>query len=258
MAKNLHVGESVYVLRRLFGNNDNAPSSFVYAEITRKENRSIFLRKPNGEESAPVSGAKALRRLRVLILRIGDLKTEHNLLDPIKESIHQFCKLLLDDEQLRVYGLRTEQELQMIAHEQGDEASHVVLIGHGRKDAIRFGTNLWMAGNEISGYFGGEGAPVRHFISLCCNTGHSQFARDFSDEYRDATFIAPLGSLDGCIASHFCQTYLSYNLLLGHTDLVSFKKARNNVPNATPFRRWQGGRMYRETKRTTGPNPEVV
>jgi hypothetical protein len=119
--------------------------------------------------------------------------------------------------------------------------SHLVLIGHGKEDAIKFGVDDWIRADSLADIL--TGGNQKTFISLCCKTGNAAFAKKFSVQSNCGAFIAPFHGIHGAVASQFCQTFYSYNMLKGNTIPIAFKKARDAVVQGTSFRLWKNGNM---------------
>jgi hypothetical protein len=246
MATNLAVGEHVYVPRTRMGLDSNAPSAFVSTTVRAVEGRSVRVDLPNGQGwSAPIATSAVHRNIGVLIFRIGDFATELSLLDPLAKSVLQYFRLLLPDDMVGFCEIRSPQEFQKFwtAHHGG--YSHVILIGHGRRDGLKFAVGDWidaeMFGDALTAP---DPVPVpKTFISLCCSTGYAAFGQRFSNYDVCDSLIAPFHSIHGAIASQFCQTFFAYHLLQGETTRVAFKHARKAIPGGTIFRLWQGGEM---------------
>ena len=80
-------------------------------------------------------------------------------------------------------------------------------------------------------------------VSLACLTGVASFAKCLSESPACEAVIAPFHSVQGAVASQFCQTLFAHNLLEGRSTKVAFRNARAAVPGTASFRLWVGGEM---------------
>jgi hypothetical protein len=242
MAEFLKAGEKVFVPRVLVGEDEEHLSAFYHGEVasvTEEPSFSIYLR--DGKISGPLHPKFAHRSLRVLLLTIGDYATEHSLLKNLTNSIHSYFKLLLPDEELRSYSLRTIDELRYLWEQDKDLTSHVVILGHGSPSAIRFGLNDIDANTVLSSLTPGDQA--KQILSVCCHTGSASFAESFSKKRRIVqSFIAPEHPVQGAIASQFCQTYFAEQFLRGLGSYDAWRSARKSTPGSNAFVFWSRGK----------------
>lgn len=145
--------------------------------------------------------------------------------------------------------VRSLREVEVIWLDVGRLYTHVVVVGHGSKDGIRFGLEDLERAADIARVFEQSDTDVSSFVSLCCETGYAGFGRKLSKYQSCKNVIAPFHNVHGAVvASQFCQTFFSYHLLEGETQKVAFKHSRDTVPGSTSFRLWQNGVM------TAGPS----
>ncbi len=240
MARNLQVNEQVYVPRTRIGISADAPSAFYRTTVLTVSGRSVEVQLPNGQPQS-VAASAVRRNIGVLVLRIGDFDTEDSLLDPMAKSILQYCRLLLDDDMVRLREVRSVAELQRYWTQEHAVYTHVVILAHGREDAVHFGVDGWRTGAELGVDLSVNGVGPKTFVSLACKTGYAGFGKPLSNSSVAKMVIAPFHSVHGALASQFCQTLLAYNLLAGETIGVAFKHARAGVAGSPSFRLWQGG-----------------
>jgi hypothetical protein len=243
LARGLQVGDGVYIPRAKLGLAADGPSAFWRTTVRQIVGRSIIVDLPGRGNplSEPVAASAAHKNVGVVIVRIGDYATEATLLDPLAKSLLQFCRLLLPDDMLLLREVRSLRELRRFWSTDHPAHSHLVLIGHGREDGIRFGQD-WQSPGELAAALrpvGNVGPKV--VISLCCKNGHATFAQRLSEETVCPFVIAPFDMVHGAVASQFCQTFLAHHLLRGATLKVAFRHARNGVPGATNLRLWTRG-----------------
>ncbi len=236
-------GDKVFVPASKFEALENHPTAFYETRVAEVAGKKLKVNLPHGEVSSWIGSSLCHRNVGILIFTIGDLETEHTLLDPLAKSILQFCRLLADDGSVRHYKVRSVHELSFIWNREQSIYSHVILIGHGSRESITFHTD----GNVLPGNLDVatqvRGAPKKTFISLCCKTGYKSFGGLFSKATICEHFIAPFHSVHGAIASQFCQSFLAYHLLDGETVGVAFRHAREATPGSASFRLWENGSM---------------
>ncbi|UPH70216.1 hypothetical protein LGT41_0010400 [Abyssibius alkaniclasticus] len=242
MAKNLHIDERVFVPVSKIKANVQSPSSFVEKRVLAVEGRSVRVDVGNAETEL-VASSLCHRNIGVLMLNIGDLETETTLLDPLGKSILQFCRLLVSDDFIHAYKVRSLQEIEVLWGRSHAAYSHVILIGHGSDASIKFANGDWIDTDAFMNVFDVAGVSAKTFISLCCETGYKAFGGAASSHNSCERFIGPFHSVHGAIASQFVQTFLVYHLLEGETATVAFKHARASVPGSTSFRLWKDRKL---------------
>jgi len=242
MTKSIRINDIVSVPRIRCGLDVNDASAMYTGKVVELSNRSARVELPNGDISGLIPVSAIQRNVKLMIIKIGDFDSEYTLLNPLQKSVLQYCRLLLNDDEVVSYSLRTSQELETIWSISHSIVSHVILIGHGRKNGIKFG-KIWLSPLEIDSVLSVGGVEPKQFISLCCKTGYSDFGKAFSRFSYCETLISPFQSIHGSIASQFCQTYLAYHLLRGQTTGIAFKNARESVPGAVNFRLWKNARL---------------
>lgn len=244
MARNLEPGESVWVSRQALGLSPDAPSSFYQTSVLdiNRARRSVKVQLPGGETSDWLISQLAHRRLGVMIFRIGDYTTEFSLLDPLCVNVCNFFRLLLCGDEVREFHIRSTGELQYFWSTYGSATSHVVLIGHGRKDAVFFATDGWVTAANFGDLLEDHGPERIQFISLCCHTGDSAFGEMFSQHKFCGAFLAPTDQVHAASASQFCQTYSARTMMLGETSATAWHAARVAMCGPTEFELWYMGK----------------
>ncbi len=242
MAKNLQLGERVFVPVSKLKATVQAPSSLVEKEVREVVDRSIWVDVDEGNTER-IASSLCHRKLGVLMLTIGDLETEATLLDPLGKSILQFCRLLVSDGFIYTYKVRSLQEIGVLWGESHKNYSHVILIGHGGTGGIKFANGGWNNTKAFMEVFDVVEVEPKTFISLCCKTGYRAFGGTASTYTSCERFIGPFHSVHGAIASQFVQTFLVHHLLEGKTANVAFKHARVSVPGSTSFRLWKDKKL---------------
>lgn len=245
MATDLSVGDQVFVPTSRLDLGDQYPFAIKEFTVTAVSGRSIRVDMPGGEQSKLIGASVVHSNVGILILNIGDFETETTLLDPLAKSILQYCRMLVSDDQVRVFKIRSLAELRAIWQREQAAYSHVIICGHGTSDSLKFGVDSLVAVEDFLSTLRVYGAPEKIFISLCCSTGYKSFGGEVSRKAICTAFIAPLHTVHGAIASQFCQTFLAHHFLEGVRPAVAFSRSRESVPGATSFRLWQGGRIWR-------------
>jgi hypothetical protein len=130
VAKNLKSDERVFVPVSKLKANVQAPSSLVAKIVLAVEARSIKI-DVGGGATELIASSLCHRNIGVLLLSIGDLETENTLLDPLSKSILQFCRLLVSDDFIHAYKVRSLNEISVLWGKSHRAYSHVILVGHG-------------------------------------------------------------------------------------------------------------------------------
>jgi hypothetical protein len=242
VAKNLKSDERVFVPVSKLKANVQAPSSLVAKIVLAVEARSIKI-DVGGGATELIASSLCHRNIGVLLLSIGDLETENTLLDPLSKSILQFCRLLVSDDFIHAYKVRSLNEISVLWGKSHRAYSHVILVGHGGKASIKFANGGWIKTDTFMKSFDVTGVSPKTFVGLCCKAGYKSFGGMASAHPSCERFIGPFHDVHGAIASQFAQTFLAYHLLEGETAKVAFKHARGSVPGSTSFRLWRDGRL---------------
>ena len=240
MATGLAVGDTVYVPCSRVRGLENTGVSLYRSEVVEVSHSRVRVGVQDGSTSDWIGASLVHKSVGILVLRIGDFETEQTLLDPLAKSVTQFCRLLLPDDQVRAVRVRSLDELQQLWQREQAAYSHVIWIGHGSEAGINFGVGGWVDAETLGRTLRVYGAPRKIYISLCCKTGYKSFGSALSRTTMCNRFLGPFHSVEGAVASQFCQTFLASHLLEGRTVGVAFRKARGSVPGSTSFRLWTG------------------
>jgi len=242
MAK-FQVGDTAYVPVQRVSDAVVAPYAIIRGTVTEvpEHSKSIRVDLPHDLGNRSIAASAAHKDVGILILRIGDFDTEVTLLDPLAGSIHQYCRLLVPDDQLKSVYLRTWSELQFIIERHHAAYSHWILIGHGGAGVLNFANNHHLPVGELCNHLEQQNVNEKLIVSLCCHTGERAFASTLSASNSCKAFIAPKGAVHGAGASQFAQSFLGYHFLEGRTVTVAFKQTRLQTPGGAVFRLWSGG-----------------
>ena len=243
MARNLQVGETVYVPCSRVADLDSTGVALYKTRVEQTRDRAITVRLPGGDPSDWIGSGLVHRDVGILILNIGDFETEHTLLDPLAKSVTQFCRLLVPDDQIRSVRIRALGELKKFWRTNQRAYSHVIWIGHGSETGVKFAVDGWKDAGILAQELRVHGAPKKTYVSLCCKTGYKSFGGVMSEAAICRNFIGPFHSVNGAVASQFCQTFLTSHLLDGRAPGVAFRHARESTPGSASFRLWNSGNL---------------
>jgi hypothetical protein len=242
MTRNLNIGDTVWVPCSRLNELSQEGVAMFRSKVVRLGDRSATIELPGGVESDFVAMSLLHRDVGILVINIGDLETERSLLDPLAKSLAQFVRLIAPQGEVRSIRVRSLEELKIIWHKEQAKFSHVVWIGHGSREGIKFGVEGLVSSEDLVQALRVYGAPSKVFISLSCLTGYKKFGGVVSSSAICKDFIGPKHSVPGAVASQFCQTFLINHLLEGKTTKVAFRHARQAVPGSTSFWLWRGGK----------------
>lgn len=242
------LGSDVYVPSSLLPSPDTRDFALTRTTVQGQNSRSARIDIQDADGNDIEIATKRLHgpHLGVTVLRIGDLRTEANTLDPLAKSILHYLRLLLEPNSIRLHSVRTSIEIQRVWAVDEPVTSHLVVIGHGRADSIR----LLDCSKPVSGGDFGSMLESAHttgepktVLSLSCLTGRQPFAKPFSETRVCADFHAPYQSVHSAAASLYAQSFFANHLLNGVGVLAAHRKARAAVGTAVSFRHWRGGKL---------------
>ncbi|WP_368182408.1 hypothetical protein [Aeromonas sp. R7-5] len=243
MATDFTINDKVFVPASRIPGMEGHPSAFYETRIAEVGIRKVKVHLQGGTTSEWIGTGLCQKNVGILIFTFGDLETEIGLLDPLAKSVLQYCRLLVPDDYLRAYKIRSVAELEIIWHREQAAYSHVVIIGHGSREGIKFSVDKWVKSDILDATLKVRGAPKKVFISLSCQTGYKTAGGKLSEMAICSHFIAPFHSVHGAVASQFAQTFLAFHLLEGESVGVAFKHARKYTPGSTSFRLWENGNL---------------
>lgn len=211
------------------------------------------------DEPMSISSRKLKRRVKVLIIRVGDWDTEQATLNPLAESLKAQLSLLLPPGNVDVEYIRTLDELSgalrvhggglgPTGQRQAEPWGYAILVGHGRSGpsaGIRFGTS-WHSPDAMAAAVKGLGPGRRSFsdakfISLCCETGSAAFAQTFSENL-STTWVGPSDAVHSFEAAGFVLRLFYEDFLRTGTWSDSFRGAQSASSTfSTAFRCWMNG-----------------
>lgn len=240
MAKHLVVGEQIFVPASML-DADDVPSAFFRTEVLEVNARSVRIHFRGADHW--IASSRCQRNVGLLIICIGDWATETTLLDPLSKTVLQFCRLLVPDDQVRFYKVRSVAELASIWVREQAAYSHVVLIGHGNGSGLKFANDDWQTAEQLEPILDIKGVAAKYVINLACQAGKAPLGKPFSMLDVCDSYIGAFHSVHGAIASQFLQSFLIHHLLQGETTTVAFRHARERVSGGTSFRLWREGTL---------------
>ena len=244
------LNEKIHVPSLKAGLTFDYPYSMTSGEICDLTDKYIKINLPNGEISEEIPISLARKKLGILIIQIGDFESELTLLEPLKKTIIQFTRLLLNDEYIHSYSVRSPDELRYIWEKEHLITSHIILIGHGDALSIKFGSKHKVNASDFIKLLSTDGGvgEAKQVISLCCKTGSKSFGGTVSGTPNIEAFIGPSSVLHGANASQFLQSYLTYHFLYGYKSSTAYEYARATSPGASDFVFWRKTKEFNATK----------
>lgn len=239
MPSSFEVGDKVFIPATKV-DDPSAHHAILEKTIDAVVNRSITV--THKGTSYKFGSSVAYRNVSVIIFCIGDYSSEEFLLNPLAKSILQYFRLLLEDAWLKLYHIRTKEEFSFLWEKNHALYSHVVFIGHGRKDAMQFG-DKWLTAPELVRCLNVKDVTPKNYFSLCCKTGLKDFASPFSDAECVSCLVAPKNVCHAASGSEFIQTLFANHFLAGKQIKSAFNKTKKAASPGPKFRFWRDGRL---------------
>jgi hypothetical protein len=239
------LGDQVFVPVERLNTDVSCPFPVITGKVTAVNGRSVTVECPFGIGVKTIaSSAVHSAQLSVCIIRVGDFWTERSLLDPIAKSIRHFLHLLIPDDQVKLYYVRSEQEFLYAFDQTSSAFTHYLIVGHGNSEGeLMFSLGQSCAAKALASAMASKSTNKHDFIWLCCNSGDAKFAKHFSSAPFCRNHIGSFRTLNGATASHFAQAFFVRHLLEGSSFRVAFTKALAAVPGTDHFRHWQSGKL---------------
>ncbi|MEZ5989857.1 MAG: hypothetical protein R3F30_12175 [Planctomycetota bacterium] len=244
MAK-VEVGQKVFVAQSRLSLRRARPNSIVECEVVGTRDRSAIVSLPGERDQEVATSLLLLNAQQILVLSIGDLSTERTLIEPLTKSTLQFLRLLLTDDFVTQYRLRSVNEFSQVWAKEHALYNWILVIGHGSKQSLSFAVDGSVPPERFRQVM--EAHPPKHpvsILSLACETGCADFAKHVAESAQIARFIAPFHSVHGAVASHFAQTFFTNHFLEGYTAWKSFRRSRSGTPDGTRFRYWDADGLH--------------
>ena len=102
------VGDSALVPAKLIGLSDGP--ALLARKVEGLKDRSILVSHARGE-TVTISSKLAHKNVSLCLIRIGDVSTERSALDPVIRGLKYHLRLILSEEMIRVWYVRTAAEL---------------------------------------------------------------------------------------------------------------------------------------------------
>ncbi|MBK8214458.1 MAG: hypothetical protein IPK71_12015 [Myxococcales bacterium] len=197
--------------------------------------------------TSPIKKARVRKVFRIVVLTCGDFASEFGTLDPLSKSVVQFLRLMVPDEALTSYKIRSASELDPLWKREREAATILVLAGHASADGMVLGgqPNALSADAIVTSLeLNSHALPRRTIVCLACQTGTAPFARTISAASAVDHVIAPFKPVHAVVGSLFAQTFFACHLLQGLTVPVAFNRALSdrNVADAR-YRLWTRGEL---------------
>jgi len=170
----------------------------------------------------------------ILIITLGDFKSEFSMLDPIAKSILHFGKLLHRDDCIRYFKIRSIVALKDIFKQHIKTHDIIVFNGHGTEEAIEYGLDASQVLNaaKVIELIPEDYGKKKIIVSLSCKTGSTAFGKAISESDFCKGFVGPSENLQGAIAAQYCQTFL-FNYLFSANEIdKSHDLAIQAIPGA--------------------------
>ena len=234
-------GQLVYVPTRFLPDSRRDSHAIRQCKVVEIVRRSVRVQLRNGEPSDLIAISKIHSDLGVALLSIGDFETEDGLINPLSKSLLQFCRLILPDDQMTTVRVRSITEVGSWWKINHAAFTHIIIVGHGCAEAIKFGVGGNRKAKSFHRQMHESGSYPKTFISLCCETGKSVFASNFSGYDFCSYFIGPEHSIHGAVASQFLQSFLNLHLLHGKSTKIAHRHANELVLAEERFCIWKSG-----------------
>lgn len=246
MARELEVGEQVFVNISRLDDPPNTPGAFYNTEVVDKTQRSVKLKLPNNCISDWISAKYVHRKAGIIILQFGDYDNEMANLDPLSKGILQNARILYgDDAVVRYWKIRSRSEIRhLVARDQFRFADKIILIGHGTVEGELMLGNREMPVKKFGEILDGAPNPPEDgwdFLCAVCDSGRAVFAKTLSNFQNVRCVIGPMHKAHSSEMAQFIQSFLNWNLLAGYTTTVAAKYARHAATGIGTFRLWKNG-----------------
>ena len=228
MARNINDGDTIYAPSHHFDELTNYPSAFYRSNVVSQQDRTVTIQLPDGAVGN-ISLARCRTEIGIAIFNIGDLETETSLLDPLQKSTLQFTRLLVPDDCVYSWKIRSLKELGDIWAKHQGLFSTVIFIGHGSKNSINFANDGRVSADNLKEKIGLRNEKNKCIIFLSCNAGYKSFGGAVSKFPNCSDFIGPYQSVHGAQASLFCQSFLTSHLVAGHSIKTAFNHASKTL-----------------------------
>lgn len=245
MASKLKEGEQVFVPRALINASLDAISAYYRTKVAAiKGGGVVTISYPNGT-FRDVHARHLVRGNGVALILIEDGQSTKLLLDPLHDSIFNYLKLLLPDDSIKLVRVDSLKSLAQSWSSIQDDVGIVVFIAHGIEtgEGIYFAVGGLVKAPALLGILGNP-KDSKYFLSLACYSGKQPFGEEFSKNRKICKgLFAPSTEVHGAIASHYCQTFISYMILNGNGGVEAWRNSIRALPDNTNFKMWSRGNL---------------
>src|SRR5687767_1077284 len=126
MARNLQVDEEVYAPLNRLNVDRTGISAFLRTKVLAVDDRTATVDLLDNGATAAIATSALHRNVGVCIFAVGDIHTEANLIEPLRKSVLQYCRLLLPQPSLLLQSVRSTAEMRAFWHRDHALCSHVV------------------------------------------------------------------------------------------------------------------------------------
>lgn len=245
MATDLKANDKVYVPNLTASNYDGSDHpSHIEATVESIKTSRVYVRYDDGSIGF-FKKADCHRNLGILILTIGDLESEKEMLDSLKESIFYNLKLLLSEKFIECITVRSVNEISAYWQINHSRFSDVIIVGHGNKESIYFAMDQHIKASCLMSAFDIGSDSKTTFINLSCASGNKSFGGIASSFDFCESFIGPKNNVYVPIASQFVQMFFTFRFLDGKRSFTAFSRARKALISSSVFSFWKSGKENR-------------
>lgn len=157
-----------------------------------------------------------------LIVHLGHSIEREHTVETAAKALHSTLTSLFAacDVPVTLERIRTSLEFSEFMKAYRAQYSHLILIGHGSTDGIRFlDKSSPIKGSELAGMLGADNsANSLQILSLCCHSGCEAISKPLSLSAGVSEVIAPSEAFDMRWASHFITGYFLSRYISNHTS----------------------------------------
>lgn len=180
-----------------------------------------------------------------LIVHLGHSVEREHTVEAAAKALHSTLTSLFAacDVRVTLERIRTSIEFSEFMKAYRAQYSHLILIGHGSTDGIKFlDKPSPVKGSELAGMLGADSSANNlQILSLCCHSGCEAISKALSISPGVSEVIAPSEAFDMRWASHFITGYFLSRYISDHSS----EQAVQDHCRASRMRVciWRGGEM---------------
>lgn len=195
----------------------------------------------SGGDSELVASSQVHAAFDLVLLSMGDFRSEPTLIGPIRESLQAFFGLLMPTDRFKVWPIRTKIELADRMEHEGLPSTHIVMVGHCDGNSLLLAANESLSGAQFGQLLLDGGGVPKTVVSLACKSGRAGFGKALSQSGGCAGVLAPFNDIHGAAAVLMAATYFTELLLNGTQSATARKRARAALPPPAPLSWWRDG-----------------